>query len=610
MFEMHHFWVAIACLIASLSNTAIAIILPTAMQSRSGPNSDVLHPKQIIKEMNSCGLDSDQAFQVLLKRQSFLDQPRIEYTGPYDSKPILHLIDILSKANDIDKAYELLSRVIQSHDTSTPTSYVLQTYKGMIGMLGTKKQHEKIMEYIYNDIPFYTKMPPPIDIYHVAISALGRGKNMKSVMKLVQDMRNNEYIKMVCNDGTSLEYRFPSPDRMVFLTALTASTRNKASDISVMLLSNMSEQGIKPDKIAYIQVLASLAQCPSKYRYDQAVKIWEDMEKHNESSDAAYKSLLNIFTKERKWDDVTLVRQHIHHVDSLVEESSGFLLGLDKLEKVHGNKVWYKLGHVKYGEEKENDLIFGIQNHRNPTDNGVSLVFYEASGIKVGYMLIRNQYIHQVLFSDIMGMYIQEGYRGRGIAKICIAIWLQLCLTCRAFPRSEKINKPLLSLVLSKFGFEPNDGGIDVEISPISNTTVDLSLLGWKPDFALYSKSISPNDGTFGERELFTQRMIIVNTPPTPRGKHATVKTSMYHPSAKLASQGVASETEILDLQNHINQVLEDTFRLYTDADAVRNVLFGYLLPRNVYQQSRKRELDTQTSATSRPSKQKQRREN
>jgi hypothetical protein len=119
----------------------------------------------------------------------------------------------------------------------------------------------------------------------------------------------------------------------------------------------------------------------------------------------------------------------------------------------------------------------------------------------------------------------------------------------------------------------------------------------------------SPNDGTFGERELFTQRMIIVNTPPTPRGKHATVKTSMYHPSAKLASQGVASETEILDLQNHINQVLEDTFRLYTDADAVRNVLFGYLLPRNVYQQSRKRELDTQTSATSRPSKQKQRRE-
>lgn len=225
-------------------------------------------------------------------------------------------------------------------------------------------------------------------------------------------------------------------------------------------------------------------------------------------------------------------------------------------------------------------------------------------------MLIRNQYINQVLFSDIMGMYIQEGYRGRGIAKICIAIWLQLCLTCRAFPRSEKINKPLLSLVLSKFGFVPNDGGIDVEISPISNTTIDLSQLSWKPDFALYSKSISPNDGTFGERELVTQRMIVVNIPPTPRGKHATVKTSMYHPSAELASQGVASEIEILELQNHINQVLDDTFRLNTDTDAVRNVLFGYLLPRNLCQQSRKRELDDETSTASRSSRQKQRRKN
>jgi hypothetical protein len=363
-----------------------------------------------------------------------------------------------------------------------------------------------------------------------------------------------------------------------------------------MLLSNMSEQGIKPDKIAYTQVLASLSQCPSKLRYDQAVQIWQDMEKNNESSDAAYKSLLNIFTKEKKWDDVALVRQHIQHTDMLMEDTSGFLLDLDKLEKVQGNKVWYKLGQVKYGDENENDLIFGIQNHRNPTDNGVSLVFYEATGKKIGYMLIRNQYHQEILFSDIMGMFIQEEHRGRGIAKICIAIWLQLCLICRAFPRSEKINKPLLSLVLSKFGFKPNDGGVDVEISPISNTNVDVATLNWRPDFALYSKSISPNDGTFGDRELITQRMVIVNIPPHPRGKQATVKTSMYHPSAKLVSHGATAESETLELQNHINQVLQQNLELCIDDTVLKSVLFGYLLPQKGYQQLKKRELETQNS--------------
>jgi predicted GNAT family acetyltransferase len=596
---MHHFWAVTASVLIFLSNTAIAIIVPSAMKSGCGPNSDIFHPKHIIKELSSCGLDSDKAFKVLLKRQPFLAQPNISYAGSYDSKPILHLIGILSKTNDIDRAYELLSRVIQSHDTSTPTSYVLQTYKGIIGMLGTKKQYEKIMEYVYNDIPFYTKMPPPIDIYHVAISALGRGKKIRLVTKLIQDMRKNKDIKMLCKDGSSLEYKFPTPDRMAYLTALTASTRNKASDISVMLLSNMSEQGIKPDRIAYTQVLASLAQCPSKFRCDQSFKIWQDMENNNESSDASYKSLLNIFTKEKKWDDVALVRQRIHSEKMLIDETSGFLLDLDKLEKVQGNKVWYKLGHVEYGNEIGSDLIFGIQNHRNPTDNGVSLVFYEATGTKIGYMLIRNQLNQQILFSDIIGMYIQEEHRGRGIAKVCIAIWLQLCLICRAFPRSEKINKPLLSLILSKFGFKPNDGGVDIEISPISNTKVDLTKLNWRPNFAIYSKSISPNDGTFGDRELVTQRMVVVNTPPYPRGKLATVKTSLYHPSAKLASQCAKTEHETLELQNQINKVLQHKIQLYVEDIVLSNVLFGYLLPQKGHQQIRKRKFEAQTSASS-----------
>merc|ERR1712038_1968212 len=101
---------------------------------------------------------------------------------------------------------------------------------------------------------------------------------------------------------------------------------------------------------------------------------------------------------------------------------------------------------------------------------------------------------------------------------------------------TEIINKPLLSLVLTNFGFIPKDeeSGIEVEVCPISNIQ-DKSIkrndeTGWYPDFAMYSNRIRPGDGTFGERELRIQKMMITKFPPNPRGKKTFVKTSFDHP--------------------------------------------------------------------------------
>ena len=46
-------------------------------------------------------------------------------------------------------------------------------------------------------------------------------------------------------------------------------------------------------------------------------------------------------------------------------------------------------------------------------------------------------------------------------------------LDTKMMPRAEKINKPLLSLILTKFGFDPlGCGGIELELSPIENNVL------------------------------------------------------------------------------------------------------------------------------------------
>lgn len=579
-------------------NVVTAFSSYQTMQSNNKLASRSMHPKQIIKEMSICE-SSEKAIDVFLHNHPFLSEQDSKYDGPYDSKPILHLIGILTKNDDIIKSFDLLSKVLQS---KVPNCYKIQTYKAIISSLGSKKEDERILRFIYHDIPFHTKLPPPIDIYHVAINALGKAKNMNLVMDMIADMKSKKFINIVVEDGSSLEYNFPSPDRMVYLTAMTASVRSKSSDISVRLLKDMSDQGIKPDRVAYNQVLASLAQCPSHQRYNQAMKIWEDMEADCESSNAAYKSLITLLTKEKKWSEVTIARQKMLHRNGPVEESPGFLMDLDKLQKINGNKKWYKIGYVVSETEQSSNLMFGIQNHRNPTDNGVSLVFHEANGKKVGFMLIRNQIDKDMLFSDIMGMYINDDQRGRGLAKICVAIWLQICLECGAFPRSERINKPLLSLILCNFGFEANEGGVEVEISPLAHVDFDSSSLGWTPHFALYSNAISPKDGTFGERELITQRMVIVNSPPSPRGKIAKVKTTFSHPLCRSAPKSLDDtiqnqspkydQCEKAKLQNLLSQALKGKLSFEIDANVLRRVIFGYLLSSENLQQSKKRDRE------------------
>ena len=630
-----------------------------------------LHPKQITKRILACGNDYTAALSILYASQPFLKwtvdnnegtsttcisnvtvlPPAEEFKGPFDAKPICGIINLLSRTKQYSLATDLLNRVIKLHaNNKIPTYYLLAVEKSIIGMLAEQRLHRQILRHVYHDIPYYTKQPPPMDVYHCVMSALGKCRKIDSMLDLLSDLESEKSIIAQIGDGDgdgdsirthpytstdnstgTFQYNLPPPDRMAYLTVLTGSIRCKASHQSVEIMNRMMQKGMKPDKVVFNHVLSSLANTKTEGRYETAKKIWVEMEKEGICIDATYKTLIRLFSKENQWEDVAAVKERMMLQNSGMADSFSstgasvindaltplYIKDLEKLEKVLKNvkKPWYKLGTVKIPTREGNvlEVLFGVQTHRNPVLNGLSLVFYDPSGEKLGFMLIRNDLEKQsrngdsgsstgdeMFYSSILGMLVDEKHRGKGLAKIFIGIWLQICLNSDAFPRSEKINKPLLSLVLSNFGFIPtSDSAIEVQISPIANVPEDQLVnaqnLSWKPLFALYSRTPL----NFGERELRIQKMAVARYPITPKGKTTAVRTIFEHPMAQRARLGEDYSKEAADLssllldlwagtrksscsnnkdQRHSRNCENETgINFFIDHQLLKRVMFGYL---------------------------------
>ena len=197
---------------------------------------------------------------------------------------------------------------------------------------------------------------------------------------------------------------------------------------------------------------------------------------------------------------------------------------------------WWEI--AQYGHSGK-EIIVGIASHKNPRRHGQSILFYDKdSGVKLGFMLIKNSaVVHQkgqaktlnTYTSTLIGMFIDPSYRKHGLSNTFMSIWLSLCTAFHAIPNSEMINKPLLALMLDKYGFTADSGGIEVEISPLKHNKhlyTDLDDCS-EEKVVLYANNLSL-EGSFSHGELKGQNLIISNRPPHPRGRVVQVKTS-YH---------------------------------------------------------------------------------
>lgn len=77
--------------------------------------------------------------------------------------------------------------------------------------------------------------------------------------------------------------------------------------------------------------------------------------------------------------------------------------------------------------------------------------------------------------SILRGMFIREDLRGQGLSKLLLAIWLRLCLDAGVLPCTRVMNKPLLSLALTNFGFVPRTTGLS---KPVAVTSTHAAGVG------------------------------------------------------------------------------------------------------------------------------------
>lgn len=233
-------------------------------------------------------------------------------------------------------------------------------------------------------------------------------------------------------------------------------------------------------------------------------------------------------------------------------------------------------------------IIIGIQPHKNPICNGLSIVFYDTTndGIKLGRILLKNEKSHRssyrllqnmginnttnhefntrlIQYSSLIGMEVNKANRGEGLSKVFIALWLHICMVTNTYPRASVMNKPLISRVLmNSFNFIPQAGGRRVGLLRLTqnnnNTTTssigDSDVVGGReddeesnnhnnPQYGLYSLSTKPLQGLFTQRYLRAQNIALLgHAPPSSSSNNSRqdettivyVKTGFEHPIAIL----------------------------------------------------------------------------
>jgi hypothetical protein len=135
-----------------------------------------------------------------------------------------------------------------------------------------------------------------------------------------------------------------------------------------------------------------------------------------------------------------------------------------------------------------------LQRDCHPTRHFVKLTFVSvgvssssssfssssSSSPVAGFILLENSPCG--LQSSLRGMRIEDEFRGRGLSKLFMAIWLQLCLHMGLAPRANRIDKPLICKSLHEFGFRPcihgaqggngRKRGVDVKLTRGSGMSV------------------------------------------------------------------------------------------------------------------------------------------
>ena len=458
-----------------------------------------------------------------------------------DGKSISMTIEVLCKANNISAATFLLKRSVdgvlynrQLHgkNHTGDNNELCTVYKAVLAMLGrVQPQSSKFTLHLLQEhIRNVACIQPGLQLYHTALNSLGRQGNYEAILLLLNNMQSAA-----------------KADRMAYQIAISSLAKSGGECYAAtQLLNLMKERGFSPDIVCYNELLIGIAKQAGsdkeRRRHELALDILQDIESQKELSncitDQTYNSVIAACGKEGAWTAAASVARrsnsstfYNYSTADDSEQQSSYFSNLVDVFKKHGKgkEAWWEVAKYRSGTNLE--ISIGIQPHRNPKQNGFSLVFYRGDEMKVGKVgriLLKSSAapITNFHYSSIIGMEVNKELRGEGLSKVLIAIWLHICLyTKAAFPRAAKMNKPLIALVLSKFGFVPDDGGTRCVLIRLENDAKDHN-----PRFGLYSAQRKSLDGAFSHRVLRTQNIKLLGSPPNSRGVDVVIKTTFSHP--------------------------------------------------------------------------------
>jgi len=472
--------------------TVLALVLPilSSAFSPSSPSKVWLHriQSQPTNVTNALSVIHD-----IRTSGSFLDE-NSDTTGSSQEKPLLEALRVCGRCERPDSALDIFHQF--------PTSETCRTMT--ISVLGSCNRLEEAL-LLLEESP--SRPAPNIGSYNAAIAACGKAKDWERALQVYHMTAERGIVtSLTCN------------------ALLTVLAQRRQGQVALDVFNTMP---CKPDRLTYQSVISALSRSGMT---EQAYDILEGLTRGKDGiqvTDTMFDMILAALYKESNWDAIQRVeRLRNPDFEALGWPGHGWgsqfqhWTGLTKIGK--GKDAYWEIASIEL--PGSNRIVVGVHPHRNPSKNGIQLLFYEdlvnngggqdtTHRKKLGYLLMQNNAKRE---SCLLGMFLQGQRRGQGLSKVCLAVWFWLCLQADVLPTTGIINKPLLALLLEdRFGMVPNDkGGVLMELTSDPDD----------PEYVqLYAPSRKNLWGVFSSCDVQHQKLRLLKERPQVRGRMITV---------------------------------------------------------------------------------------
>lgn len=389
---------------------------------------------------------------------------------------------------------------------------------------------------------------------NIVLTAMERAKQGSHARELLQDMVRDQQQQQ----QQKVEGGLPPPDRLSFHLTMSALIDNETIETdatgirrgsgnytsvddafnllrTMQLLDDLyaSNKGrrarypklhVRPNNATFDLLASAYGRCG-----DWAMARMIDSLRHRRiDNESEASSTRDEFPDPERYRSSACTSSNTRHSPLILRWEDELLLGMERDAK---EKCW-KFA-VYQDPVATLSLTVALKPHRNPAKNGIKILLFDnhSNCSKVGYLLMINNHNEAgVASSTLLGVFLAHSGRKKGLSKVLLAIWLDLCRRAEIAPRTGAIHKPLLALVLQHtFGFQPRGGKDDaggrhasVKTASKSSTTgvyVEVSPGRDGTAVELYAPSLKSLQGAFTLWDMKRENIRLLQEAPSPRGR-------------------------------------------------------------------------------------------